>query len=429
MDKDKPNDKNIFKKIIRENWIPFKEKYPEFNNAYYNEVISKMLGCGEEENGHACYICCSCGETVKVGFSCKSSFCLSCGKTYTDNWVEQIGETLYEGVYYRHSVLTVPEELRNYFFKDPRLLEGLIKLGPKMLTNTLSYWFKKEVEVGYIVVLQTAGRSGHYNPHLHILMTSGGICKETGKWKSLEYIKYELLHKEWQKYLFSMLRERVGTWEIHEKLKRLEEKYANGLVAYIDRGKMPKTSQGLARYLAKYVVSPPIAISRILEYDGETVVYWYNDHKSGKTIERVPVLRFVGLMVQHILPKGFQRVRYYGLHATCKRPKVLLVLKKIMRSVKKAIKGAYKIIKKTFRQRVMDSGCKDPLKCKRCGDEMFLYYIWHPVYGRIYDGKHKLFEECCESESEKETTGAGSSGIVGDRERSEVQMLMSFMQV
>ena len=427
-------DKNIFKRIIKENWEGFRNRYPQFDKPQYNDAVKKMLGCGEKENGYACYMCCTCGKMVTVCFSCKSGFCLSCGKVYSDNWVEQISEILYEGMCYRHVVLTMPEALREYFFDEPKLLAELVKIGPQMLTSALSDWFKEEVEVGFIVVLQTAGRSGHYNPHLHIIMTSGGLSKRNGKWRSLQYIDFGLLHKKWQYFLFTMLREQINTPEMRETIARMYKQYPNGLVAFLDKGRMPHNSEGLARYLVKYVVSPPIAISRILEYDGKKVVYWYKDHETGKKkTETVDVMRFVGLMAQHILPKGFQRIRYYGLQATAKRPKVLLLLKKILHTVTRAISGVYKIVKKTFRQRVMDSGCQDPLTCKKCGEKMVLYFIWHPDYGYIYDFWNAS-EEC--REPQKETTAGtgtktatGSSGLVGHRERIQVQMLMPFMQV
>ena len=157
------------------------------------------------------------------------------------------------------------------------------------------------------------------------------------------------------------------------------------------------------------------------------MTYWYNDHETGKRkVDTVDVLKFIGLMVQHILPKGFQRVRYFGLHATCKRPKVLPLIKRLMLTAKQAIKGAYRVIKKTFRQRVIDSGHKDPLICNKCGDTMFLYFIWHPRYGYVYD-----FLETAEDyeprRREEEETGTGPPGAVGDRQGAEVQMQMSFM--
>ena len=83
------------------------------------------------------------------------------------------------------------------------------------------------------------------------------------------------------------------------------------------------TRQGLARYLAKYVVSPPISLRRIIKYDGKKVRYWYREHPTQeRKEEEVDAEAFIGRMVQHILPKGFQRIRYYGLHAVCKAKKI-----------------------------------------------------------------------------------------------------------
>ena len=73
----------------------------------------------------------------------------------------------------------------------------------------------------------------------------------------------------------------------------------------------------MARYVAKYVVSPPISVRRIDRYDGERVTYHYRSHRTGRMEhETVPVDTFIGRMVQHTLPKGFKRIRYYGAQAT-----------------------------------------------------------------------------------------------------------------
>jgi len=60
--------------------------YPEYQTERYDGVVAKMLGCGDPENGFTSYKCPECGELKKVPFSCKSSFCLSCAKIYTDDW-------------------------------------------------------------------------------------------------------------------------------------------------------------------------------------------------------------------------------------------------------------------------------------------------------------------------------------------------------
>ncbi|MDI6794156.1 MAG: transposase [bacterium] len=303
-----PNhNKNIFKQIFTDHWAEFRKKYPRYSTEYYENVINKMLGCGDTENGFMAYRCLSCGEVKKVPFSCKSSFCLSCAKIYTDKWVEYISKTLFTGMRYRHVVLTVPEQFRKWFYGNPRLLDKLMKTGHAFFQEVTSHWLKKEVDVGSIVVLQTAGRSGSYNPHLHIICTSGGITKD-GQWKGFGFIKFELLHTKWQYYLLNMLRENVRPKEIEEEIDRCWRKYPKGFVAHIEKGDVPQGGKGLAHYLAKYVVSPPISLRRIVKYDGRKVKYWYNDHVTGKRIkEEVDALTFIGRMTQHIFPKGFQR--------------------------------------------------------------------------------------------------------------------------
>src|SRR4029450_1936485 len=105
-------------------------------------------------------------------------------------------------------------------------------------------------------------------------------------------------------------------------------------------------------------------------------------------------------MVQHILPKGFHRIRYYGLHATCKVKKVKGLRTVLMVALGRLIKGTYRIVaQKTYRERVLASTGRDPLRCARCGGErlvgraraaccggeMLRGQVWHPRYGVVYD--------------------------------------------
>ncbi len=99
-------------------------------------------------------VCINCGEDVVVGFSCKSSFCLSCARSYVDRWVEYISGHLFPGVKYRHVVLTMPEELRIYFYENKYLLSDLMSVGHEMMESALSGYFRTDVEIGSIVVPQ-----------------------------------------------------------------------------------------------------------------------------------------------------------------------------------------------------------------------------------------------------------------------------------
>jgi len=169
-------------------------------------------------------------------------------------------------------VLTVPEQLRVHFYRDRqegKLLSELMRYGYACLEDVVSTAVKQKVKIGAIVVVQTHGRSGHYNPHLHIIMTSGGINEATGKWVELGYFPYEIIHKKWQYHLFKMMKEVVPTDEMKSLINDLWKKYPKGLVAHVTKGKVPEQCRGLAKYLAKYVASPPIAISRIISYTGD----------------------------------------------------------------------------------------------------------------------------------------------------------------
>ena len=167
----------------------------------------------------------------------------------------------------------------------------------------------------------------------------------------------------------------------------LWKKYPKGLVANVSKGSVPDACRGLAGYLAKYVASPPIAVRRIVSYDGQSVGYWYKDHKTkSKKFEKVPVYTFIGRMVQHIMPKGFQRVRYYGLEATKTYKRWSEVIQKGIKRIGRIVKGAYQIVKrKKYRERYQEVSGIDPMICQYCEAEMELMEIWHPKYGVLYD--------------------------------------------
>lgn len=387
-------DKKTFKQIFRDHWAEFVKHYPRYKEK--DEIIEKMLGCGDPANGYTEYICPKCLETKKVAFSCKSKFCLSCARAHLEEWTSKIEASLFEEVDYRHLILTVPEQLRTYFYRQPKLLDKLIKTGLNMIKDVLETYFREPVEAGYIVILQTAGRSGSYNPHLHIMMTAGGL-NSNNEWEDIKYLPFSLLHKKWQYHLFEMIKKEVKPAK--ELIDKLYRKYPKGIVAHIKMEKVPKKDK-LAKYLIKYVGSPPIALLRIVKYTGDKVRYWYKDHRTNRKEEiEIPVLQFIGRMAQHILPPGFKQVRYYGLHATCKVSKVRELLKSIFTKLGRVVGEKVRRIKHySYRKGIEKITGKDPFICERCGVEMWLWKIYHPKYGVIYDELKELKRRSYEQE-------------------------------
>ena len=386
-------DKNTFKQIFYDHWDAFKQTHPRFDRPDYNVTIQKMHDCGDPEKmGFVQYRCCHCGEIRRIAFTCKSCFCLSCAKGYTDRWADFIGRRLLPGVTYRHVVLTMPEFLHTWFFRDPTLLRPFMRAGYACLKDILNTCSGVKLDMGNIIVLQTAGRSGRYNPHLHILMTAGGI-DPWEQWKNITYIPYDMMHRKWQYHLLKMLREKVADPAVEKDIDKAWRNYPKGFVAFLQTGEVPPGGQGLAQYLAKYVVSPPISVRRIEAYDGKTVRYWYRDHKTGQIEhETLPACQFIGRMIQHILPKGFHRIRYYGLHGNVRYKKTRERLAQILPTDIPTDPRGYRVLPaKPFPQRFFESFQKNPLLCPKCGNDMSLELIYHPKYGTIKE--FLLFEE------------------------------------
>jgi Putative transposase/Transposase zinc-binding domain len=383
-------DWSVFKQIFADHWDAFHHAHPRYQTSYYDGLVAKMLACGNPEKmGYLEYRCRHCGQGKHlVSMSCKSSLCLRCAKVYVDNWVNQVSKVLHEGVIYRHIILTVPAMFRTTFDQNAAVvLSAFRRCGAQCLEDFYSEVRGKALRGGYITVLHTHGRNGQYHPHLHLIATSGGYDDQGARWEHVQYLPYALLRRKWQWHLLTRLRQTLKTGSINQWVDTCFTQYPNGLVTNVQKGQVPSQYQSVARYVANYVVSPPIAVRRIDRYDGARVTYHYRSHRTERVEhETVAVETFIGRMVQHTVPKGFKRIRYYGVQATKTFAKVKVIIQAALAKVEGVVKGAVKIIARlTYRQRYEQSTGRDPLRCPHCQGEMELWCIWHPTYGVIYD--------------------------------------------
>ena len=383
-------DWSVFQQIFADHWKAFQHAHPRYQTPYYDGLVAKMLACGNPAQlGYIAYRCLHCGQGKHVvAMSCQSSLCVRCAKVYVDHWVSQVSRVLHEGVIYRHSILTVPAMFRTTFYQHAAVvLRAFMRCGVQGLDAFYSAVQGKPLRGGSIVVLHTHGRHGQYHPPLHVLATSGGDDESGDRWEHLAYLPYTLLRRQWQWHLWTMLRQTLRTEAIVQLVDRCFRQYPDGLVTTVQKGHVPAQAQSVARYVAKDVVSPPIAVRRIDRYDGERVTYHDRSHRTDRfEYETVAVATFIGRMVQHTMPKGFQRIRYYGMQATKTFAKVKVVIQAALAKVEGVVKGAIKIIARlTSRQRYEQSTGRDPFRCPHCQRTMDVWRIWHPTSGVIYD--------------------------------------------
>ena len=380
--------RNRLIQIFRDHWGQFKVFHPDLVTQDVEDNVEKMMNCGSFKNGHAEYRC-SCGYIKRVPFSCKSRFCLRCSKIYIDNWVARVREVLFTKVSHRHIILTVPGSLWNYFH-DPAMLRLLADCGVKMVGEVASICQRgREIELGIILVIQTSGRRGTWNPHLHLLVTEGGL-DTNHNWHNVTYFDYELLKKKWLYVLLTSLKEalRDDSYALRLIEEVFQKRASGGLITRAKKEKVRK--RDIVGYLVKYIASPPIALSRITGYDGEYVEYWYREHPTDRQVyTRVSAFEFIRRLIQHIPAKGLKLIRYYGLYARCKISKVKAIIEEIFANVRQSAQEFFSLVMKDipgdYRSRLRASFGLDPLRCPKCGSELILYEVWHPKYGVIYD--------------------------------------------
>lgn len=296
-----------------------------------------------------------------------------------------------KGVGHRHVVLTTPKELWSYFLKDRSLLKVMANAGAELIKDILAFYRRKGVEPGICLCIQTSGRALNFNPHLHLLITEGGLGKDN-KWNSLSYISRDLLGKKWQYFLLTRLKKNLPK---SERTKKLIDKLFKEKRMFITYAKQERKRRvDIVGYLIKYVISPPISYRRIIEYKDDEVTFRYQTREGAQNkVKKLTVLGFIHLLVQHIPKENQKMIHYYGLYARPRAKKLKRIVEDLVRSFNQ--KGweteHEKLLSEilsfptTYRERIKLTFNKDPCICPTCGEEMVTERIVGPDGCIIFD--------------------------------------------
>lgn len=379
--------KSKIKLILEDHWSDFLKLYNKRIRKNIKDEVNKVLRCKDIRHGYIEFKCDECNVTKKVGFTCKSRFCTSCGKVYTDKWIDNMLGNLIN-VRHRHIVFTIPEELRKFFRVDRQRL----KILPKCAAKAIISWMHKlnkseEFTPGIVTVIHTFGRDLKWNPHVHMMVTEGGTGKKT-EWRHIRYFSYESLRKRWQKVLLDEITAICGNSKIMRTLRN--KLYKNNDEGFYVHAKTEiKSAKIAAKYVGRYVGRPAIAESRILEYDGINVTYKYTRHEDNKVVvEKVHAHDFIKKLIVHIPEKNFKLVRYFGIYSRRSKGKhnfIKMIEDKILKLRKSLDKWQY---------RVLVSFGVSPCNCPICNKRMRFYDIVYPKYGSMREYlKNKMLEE------------------------------------
>ena len=368
--------KGKIKIILEDHWHGFLKIYENKIRSNVKKEVEKVLKCKDTKYGFIELKCDKCNTKKKIGFTCKSRFCTSCGKIYTDNWIDNMLGNLIN-VKHRHIVFTIPEELRKFFGIDRQRLKILPKCAARAVTSWMHSLNKKEeFTPGIVTVIHTFGRDLKWNPHVHMMVTEGGKGNIT-EWRHIRHISYESLRKRWQKILLDEITNISGnTKEVKLIKNKLYKEKVKGF--YVHAKTEIKSAKIAAKYVGRYVGRPAIAESRILKYDGKNVTYKYTRHEDNKVIvETVHVYEFIKRIIRHIPEKNFKMIRYFGIYSRRSKCKVnfIKMIDKMVLSIRKSIAN--------WENRILAITGVDPCKCPNCKNKMRFHDIVYPKYGSM----------------------------------------------
>jgi len=286
------------------------------------ENFSKMIDCRTAALGWQLYA--SATEEKRVYCTCKSRMCPSCGYRATLAWQReqwaQLPDVAYAGL-----VLTMPDVLWPIFMQNRHLLHDLPTIG----AEAVSQWMrgKHGAHPLILVVLHTFGRHLDFKPHLHVLVSAGGLSEPEIRWIRGISLNAVGLMKMWRYGVITYLRRALQAgilktdlraWELKEVLRiQYERKWHVNL-----QQRIPKSH--FLGYAARYLRRPPIAKRRFQEFVGSDVRFWTEDTKTKELVlDTLPKSDLVDRLADHTPDKYQNAVRYYGLLAPRSRNRAL----------------------------------------------------------------------------------------------------------
>jgi hypothetical protein len=339
-------------------------------------VLRDIVRCRTAALGGYADVCPECGD-VEVGYnSCRNRHCPKCQAIAQARWLDQRLERMLP-VHAFHVVFTLPSELRALVHENRRLLfnvlfgaaaETLKELGrdPRYIGG----------EVGITTVLHTWSRDLRFHPHVHCIVTGGGLAPDGSKWMATRptflfpkrvlaaLFRGKFLAKLQELYDARKLRlvgdaARYADRAVFARVR--DRLYKSRWVAYVKR---PFGGpEEFFRYVGRYTHRVGLSNTRIVALDDERVTF----RTRGENVEALSHHEFLRRFLLHVLPDGFTKIRHYGLFAPGKMADKLALARRRLAEV--GVVAPARLASRTprdFREILLALTGVDILHCPRC---------------------------------------------------------------
>ena len=285
-------------------------------NAFTLHVLRRMRLCKTAAMGGHTYRCASCGHQVISYNSCKNRHCPACQGTDQALWVERQVSHAYPGRHY-HLVFTVPHELNTVCQTDSRWYYNHLFACVWDTLHTFGYT-RYGVETGAICVLHTWGQNLSLHPHLHCIVPAlgqrpPGSMKRIGRQGQYLYPVLQLSATFRGKFLAGLVKylRKAGSCDPYQSL--INSMYAKPWVVFCEPSLA--SPKHVFQYLGQYIHRVAITNQRILNVSDTAVTFRLRDYSDGGKTKAMTLdgVEFLRRFCLHILPKGFVKIRYFGI--------------------------------------------------------------------------------------------------------------------
>jgi hypothetical protein len=324
----------------------FRRFFPEYRKSHslseeQRRAACSIIRCKTGELGYTISYCEDCGHPLIHAVSCNNRSCPCCQAPLEKKWELERNTELIEGIAYFHVVFTVPHELNALIRHNQKLLLDLQFrcVQDTLLTLCADPRFMG-AKPGILSVLHTWGQKLSFHPHIHVCISGGGITP-AGQFVETKHKGFFLPAKTMAamfrgKYLYALKK-------LYDKgvldcshIEELQDPFC--WKAFIDAlfrktwipfvGETFNGRGNAIRYLARYAFRTAISNSRIVSVTDTHVTFRYKDYADNSRQKTLTVrgVDFIGLFLQHILPKGFSRTRFSGYLTNCRKTKNLQLI-------------------------------------------------------------------------------------------------------
>ena len=285
-------------------------------NTWTLRALNSLRICRTSALGGHREECDSC-KKVRISYnSCRNRHCPKCQASRQAVWVEDVSERIIDTRYF-HIVFTVPEQLNAICMLDSRRFYNTLFWGAWQTLRTLGY-MHYGTETGALAILHTWGQNLSLHPHIHLLVPAAGITlagnmrKISNKGRYLYPVKKLSID-----FRSTMLKQLKKQLKKNDQLSRyqplIDKAWSKDWVVFSEPSFT--SAEHVIKYLGSYTHRVAISNHRIQNIGQDTVSFYYKDYKdkARRKLTTLTGIEFLRRFCLHILPKGFVKIRYYGI--------------------------------------------------------------------------------------------------------------------